>query len=777
MTLDALFSVLAAVLWSGLLSLLVRVTLITAIGACVCALLRNASAATRHFTAMTTLAVLIGLPVAWALLPTVSLPILPPKAPPASVRIHPIPTGDGGGSSVVVPHEPVGNAAVPSTAPSLSGTRVLELAILVGAIATLLLLLHFVFSLAAAWLTVRRAQRILDPALRSDLDDARARLGVSRAVDLRESADVAGPVIWGISHPVLLLPIGARGWSREQLRIVFLHEVAHVARHDGVGLLLARIATSLFWFHPLVWVLARIARRECERSCDDLVLAVGERPTDYAERLLAVVRSMTRPDPFAGVAPALARRSNLESRLVSILRSNQRRGAVSRAGLVATLASGALVLVATAVVHVVAADPGRLVDHDELAAARGDWGPAVSVIQDQQPVESPSPEQVAKGEHRFRAGERAFREGSYVGAASSYLTAAATGYRFPESVYRAAEALAKAGAHDDAMRTLEVALQAGFDGEGVAADPAFEGLREDPRFVALLTPPAETPAEPAVPAVPGTPPVDPTSMAAAAAAAAQYQVAWSSLAKNVENSNNGIALMRAGQYDRAIQAFEGEVRENGSSNAMYNIACAYALRGDKRRAFDSLERAIENGFDDGHHMMEDDDLQSLQGDPHFYQLVRLAKDLQLMSGFQFGINGKTDWSAALPRFERVTREHPSIGRAWANLGYARLESGDAKGGAQAYQRALELGYRGPTIMYNLACCAARYGDADNAFRWLDRAEKAGFEVGEHIGTDSDLDGIRNDPRYDQLLQRWDENMAKHHREKKDKDKDDDEKTY
>ena len=97
-------------------------------------------------------------------------------------------------------------------------------------------------------------------------------------------------------------------------------------------------------------------------------------------------------------------------------------------------------------------------------------------------------------------------------------------------------------------------------------------------------------------------------------------------------------------------------------------------------------------------------------------------------------------------------------------GFARLESGDPDGGAAAYERALELGYQGPTVMYNLACCAARSGDLDRAFKWLDRAEKAGFEIGEYVGSDTDLDALRGDPRYDALLERWDHKMAKQHRE-------------
>ena len=298
------------------------------------------------------------------------------------------------------------------------------------------------------------------------------------------------------------------------------------------------------------------------------------------------------------------------------------------------------------------------------------------------------------------------------------------------------------------MKTLEVAIEAGFDATEVGSDPSFEGLRADPRFLALVN------AQPR-PQVPVMPVVVPPT----------YEVAGSSPHKHALNQS-GIELMRAGQYDRAIAAFEEEVRQSGSTNAMYNIACAYSLRGDKRRAFDALQRAIENGFDNSQHMTQDEDLRLLQGDPHFYRLVRLAKDLQLFGSGRFGLGMKDeqDWRKSLSRFERVTREHPKVGRAWSNLGFARLESGDPDGGAAAYERALELGYQGPTVMYNLACCAARSGDLDRAFKWLDRAEKAGFEIGEYVGSDTDLDALRGDPRYDALLERWDHKMAKQHRE-------------
>jgi tetratricopeptide (TPR) repeat protein len=498
-----------------------------------------------------------------------------------------------------------------------------------------------------------------------------------------------------------------------------------------------------------------------------MVLAAGERATDYAEHLLAIVRSMTRRDPFAGMAPALAQRSNLEARLVSILRAGQRRGSVPRPRVLATVAGAALLLVATAVVQVVAAqdrtdseswagDPATKVTQNGSENPGACTGTVQGVEEEAPPL---SPEMASEGEQRFQAGGAAFKQGGYVRAASSYLAAGAIGYRRPESFYRAACALAKAGANEDALNALGAAVEAGFDqSELIGADPNLEGLRADPRFLAIVTP--KTPEVPEAPGVPPPPPV--------------YSVAGSWDKKSYVTGQSGIEFMRAGQYERAITAFEEEIKMTGSSNAMYNLACAYAQRGDKRRAFDALENAIENGFDNSQHMTEDEDLRLLQGDSHFYQLVRLTKDLQLFGSGRSGngMKDEDDWRQSLSRFERVTREHPEFGRAWANLGYARLEAGDPKGAAAAYQRALELGYRKPTMMYNVACCAARSGNVDEAFRWLDKADKAGFEVGEYAGSDSDLDALRDDPRYDDLLERWDQNMARKHLEKEKTEKTD-----
>ena len=59
----------------------------------------------------------------------------------------------------------------------------------------------------------------------------------------------------------------------------------------------------------------------------------------------------------------------------------------------------------------------------------------------------------------------------------------------------------------------------------------------------------------------------------------------------------------------------------------------------------------------------------------------------------------------------------------------------------------------PLVFYNLACSLALTGEPDDAFLALERAFQLGYREWHHMETDHDLDAIRDDPRYDGLVQR------------------------
>jgi beta-lactamase regulating signal transducer with metallopeptidase domain len=154
--------------------------------------------------------------------------------------------------------------------------------------------------------------------------------------DVMRSPYLFSPCIDGVRRPAILLPDDVD----DELRDTFVHELAHLARRDGLWNLTKHAANALLWFQPLLWVLSRRLEVVAEEVCDDYVVQFGADRAGYAGRLLELARRVLPP-----VAPAavgmISLRSLLARRIVRIL--DPSRALSTRAGtlaLAATLAVG-----------------------------------------------------------------------------------------------------------------------------------------------------------------------------------------------------------------------------------------------------------------------------------------------------------------------------------------------------------------------------------------------------------------------------------------------------
>jgi hypothetical protein len=119
---------------------------------------------------------------------------------------------------------------------------------------------------------------------------------------------IRSPITWGVRRSVVLLPSVAVGWSNTARAAALAHERAHIARHDW----LVHVATwgvcAVFWFNPLVWWARRALSREAEHAADDVVLASGVRPSDYAALLLSLGRPSHPPAGLGAASSAVGDR-------------------------------------------------------------------------------------------------------------------------------------------------------------------------------------------------------------------------------------------------------------------------------------------------------------------------------------------------------------------------------------------------------------------------------------------------------------------------------------
>jgi beta-lactamase regulating signal transducer with metallopeptidase domain len=329
--------------WLPIADAVAKATVILLAAALTSVILRKASAALRHLVWTLALFGALVLPVVSLALPKWQLPLLTITSAPSDSTV----TADAAQSSAPrsthhapgLGHTGLETAAATSSSvtvsggawlPAMSWQTALFAIWLAGALA---IFARIVVGLLAVRLVSRRTAQITDAAWLPMARDMAEEMGITPRLRFLRSGRASMPVATGLFRPSVIMPADADTWSENRLRVVLLHELAHVKRRDCLTHVMAQAACALYWFNPLAWLAVKRARAERERACDDLVLACGTRGSEYADQLLEMARVL-RGDRFpallGGASLAMAHRSQLEGRLVAILDPRVPRSGLTR---------------------------------------------------------------------------------------------------------------------------------------------------------------------------------------------------------------------------------------------------------------------------------------------------------------------------------------------------------------------------------------------------------------------------------------------------------------
>ncbi|HKR62725.1 MAG TPA: M56 family metallopeptidase [Thermoanaerobaculia bacterium] len=789
----------------GLLLLALKATLILAIARVLLMTMPRAAGATKHLVATAALIAVGLMPVFTLLVPAWTMTVKPPArtqtvqttaqsqpadAAPVATQSQPqrpVRTTDAvlsiARATGVVADQPL---TAMERAMNIGRSTWKGMIVVAAGVLAALLLAQMIIGMLGVWFVSRGAEELTQDTALLELDHARDQLKLPFEVRLLRSSRISVPVIWGVIRPVLLLPADVVTWPAERLRVVLLHELAHLKRFDGISLLLTRIAVSLFWFHPLAWSLERAGRSECERACDDLVLAIGTKPSEYADHLLAIARSMPTFDPFRSVTLAMSRKSQLEGRLLSILQPHVARRVFSGRGVAIACALAVAVIVPVSALRLTAGPPDEKAVAEKRAQevheqeAKTDANvtvtPELEAIQDYLLTKLGKYDKRADRLARQPRTGKEWYERAYdfyhadrlEEAAAAFRRAAEEGYREDTSFYNEACSYALLGDANRAIPALQQALRAGWDDiEHIADDSDFDPIRSDPRFAQVVS-------------------VNEQELITRRVKETEERYTRLREGGTTDETKNGIRirtnkhngginidfvgkddndwfsvgldLLRLRKLDESIDAFQQSIAHNRRvDTSMYNIACAYSLKGDVRNGMEWLAKSIEAGFSSEDKLENDPDIALLRRQSGFDSLQRKAKDLELRGCCDTGskwINAivADNWREAAAHHREIADRYPTSGRAWFNLGYVSIRAEDYDTAHQAYRKALELGYRLDASSYNIACAYALQGNRDAAFEWLRRAQKEGFpDLADKMEGDDDLDMLHRDPRWDAML--------------------------
>jgi VWFA-related protein len=322
--------------------------------------LRKASASTKHTIWIIGLFAALLMTAASFVLPSINLPLLVQSgSSPVNVELD---SSSHSTTETVLlsaaPHSsPViaaGNApsvATPAMEPSPvsipSWSRV-EWVWLVWGLGSLAVLIRGYLGVREVYALRRNSQPFANEWATLLLADLKQTFSISSQVELRVGGQDIPPMTWGILGHTILLPIAASGWTKERMRVVLAHELAHVKRRDGLAMMVTLGACAAYWINPLVWYAAYRMRIERENACDDQVLNLGADAEDYADHLLEIARGINAAWP---AALSMADGSHFEERLRSILDTARNRRQLSRLSTVSLSGCAVLLSLIGAVGH------------------------------------------------------------------------------------------------------------------------------------------------------------------------------------------------------------------------------------------------------------------------------------------------------------------------------------------------------------------------------------------------------------------------------------------
>jgi beta-lactamase regulating signal transducer with metallopeptidase domain/Tol biopolymer transport system component len=212
----------------------------------------------------------------------------------------------------------VSNAEVQSRPRLVLLRRILPTLWLAGAI---VIGVYLLVSDLALWRIVKRDRPLLNQSMLELFEECKAQMSVQSLVVVVPSDQVRSPGLFGFVRPRLLLPRQMLdSATAEELRYVFLHELAHLRRHDIYLGWLTSLLQVLHWFNPLVWFAFYRMRADRELACDALVLTrTGQdKSQEYGGAIVELVRRFSRSRPLPAMAGIIESKSQLKKRIAMI---------------------------------------------------------------------------------------------------------------------------------------------------------------------------------------------------------------------------------------------------------------------------------------------------------------------------------------------------------------------------------------------------------------------------------------------------------------------------
>lgn len=119
------------------------------------------------------------------------------------------------------------------------------------------------------------------------------------------SSKIHTPIVFGYWEPVILLPISICTYlSTDQIKLVVLHELAHITRNDFIIQFLLRLVQCIIWFNPFAHAMHSAIQLQREMSCDEWVIKKTHSPIPYSKALFQLANQLVNANSKLSIGAA-----------------------------------------------------------------------------------------------------------------------------------------------------------------------------------------------------------------------------------------------------------------------------------------------------------------------------------------------------------------------------------------------------------------------------------------------------------------------------------------
>lgn len=168
---------------------------------------------------------------------------------------------------------------------------------------------------------IKKQPMITDQRIVTIFENCKKSMSVQQKVPLFFAGNISSPTVVGFIRPkVLLSGVHSKVLNEQQLRYIFLHELAHIKRRDvGVNWLMYGLLI-LNWFNPILWYAYSCMREDQELACDSLALTYinSEEQLAYGHTIISLLEHYSNFYQIPSLANLSRNKKTLKRRILMI---------------------------------------------------------------------------------------------------------------------------------------------------------------------------------------------------------------------------------------------------------------------------------------------------------------------------------------------------------------------------------------------------------------------------------------------------------------------------